>query len=160
MLGLPEMRTGIGTDAHVFDAGRELWLGDLPWPGEPGLLGHSDGDALSHAIVDALLSAAGLGDIGGVFGTDDPAVDGAHGRVFLLAALERIGSAGFALVNVSAQVVGDRPRIGPRRAELEAHLTRLLGAPVSVSGTTSDGLGMTGEGRGLAAIATAALRRR
>ncbi|HEY9498271.1 MAG TPA: 2-C-methyl-D-erythritol 4-phosphate cytidylyltransferase [Terrimesophilobacter sp.] len=150
---------GLGIDVHAFDPTRPLWLGALYWPDEPGLAGHSDGDALSHAICDALLSAAGLGDLGSRFGTDDPRFAGAHGEVFLAAALRLVADAGFSVGNISVQLVGNRPRLGPRRSELEARLRSLVGAPVSVSATTSDGLGFTGTGEGVAVIATALLRR-
>jgi 2-C-methyl-D-erythritol 4-phosphate cytidylyltransferase/2-C-methyl-D-erythritol 2,4-cyclodiphosphate synthase len=150
-------RVGTGIDVHAFDSAAELWLGGLHWSGEVGLAGHSDGDAVSHAICDALLSAAGLGDIGGLFGTDDPAVAGAHGHVFIRGAVDAIEAAGFRIQNVAVQVVGNRPKLSPRRAEVEAYLTGIVGAPVSVSATTSDGLGFTGRGEGIAALATALL---
>lgn len=149
-------RGGVGYDVHAYDPERPLRLGGLDWPGEPGLSGHSDGDAVLHAIVDALLSAAGLGDIGSTFGTDRPEYAGAASMVFLDETLSRVHAAGFQVVNVAVQVVGPHPRIGPRRAELEGMLTGLVGAPVSVSATTSDRLGFTGE-KGLGAIATALL---
>jgi 2-C-methyl-D-erythritol 4-phosphate cytidylyltransferase/2-C-methyl-D-erythritol 2,4-cyclodiphosphate synthase len=145
----------MGTDTHGFDPSAELWLAGLHWPGEPGLAGHSDGDAVAHAITDALLSACGLGDIGSVFGTSDPQFVGAHGEVFLTETRRRVEEAGFRIGNVSVQIVGNRPRFSPRRAEAEALLTGLLGAPVSLSATTTDGLGFTGRGEGIAAIATA-----
>lgn len=150
---------GIGIDVHAFDPARPLWLGGLYWPDEPGLAGHSDGDALSHAICDALLSAAGLGDLGSRFGTADPRFAGAHGEVFLAATVELVTGAGYSVGNVSVQLVANRPKLGPRRGELEARLSALVGAPVSVSATTSDGLGFTGSGDGVAAIATALLHR-
>lgn len=150
-----ETRTGIGIDVHAFDATQPLWLGAVEWPGEPGLAGHSDGDAVAHAICDALLSAAGLGDIGARFGTADPRFADAHGEVFLRATVSLLADAGFAIRNVSVQVVGERPRMSARRAEVESTLTALVGAPVSVAATTSDGLGFTGRGEGVAAIATA-----
>lgn len=153
------IRTGVGIDVHAFDESRPLWLGGLYWPDEVGLAGHSDGDAISHAICDALLSAAGLGDIGSRFGTDDPRFAGAHGEVFLTETLALISGAGYSLGNVSVQVVAAHPRIGARRSELEQHLGALLGAPVSVAGTTSDGLGFTGRGEGLSVICTALLHR-
>jgi len=153
----PALRSGLGIDVHAFDDDQPLWLAGLHWPGEPGLSGHSDGDAVAHAIVDAVLSAAGLGDIGGMFGTDDPRFDGAHGSVFLEAALERVREAGYRIESVTAQIVGNRPRFSPRRAEAEELLTALVGAPVSLSATTTDGLGFTGRGEGIAAIATALL---
>lgn len=150
-------RIGVGTDTHAFDASAELWLAGLHWPGEPGLAGHSDGDAVAHAITDALLAAAGLGDIGSVFGTNDPRFDGAHGSVFLTETRRRVENAGFAIRNVSVQLIGNRPRFAGRRAEAQTLLSELLGAPVSVSATTTDGLGFTGRGEGVAAIATALL---
>lgn len=150
-------RTGFGTDTHAFDPAAELWLAGLHWPGEPGLAGHSDGDAVAHAIVDALLSAAGLGDIGGVFGTDDPRLADARGAVFLAEARRMVEEAGHRIGNVSVQLVGNRPTFSPRRAEAQDALSAVLGAPVSVSATTTDGLGFTGRGEGVAAFATALL---
>jgi 2-C-methyl-D-erythritol 4-phosphate cytidylyltransferase/2-C-methyl-D-erythritol 2,4-cyclodiphosphate synthase len=149
------LRTGLGVDVHAFDADEPLHLGLLHFPGEAGLAGHSDGDAVAHAVVDALLSAAGLGDIGSVFGTSDPRFAGASGEVFLTAALERLTHAGFDVVNVAVQVIGNRPRVGARRLEMEARLIEVVGAPVSVSATTTDGLGFTGRSEGVTAIATA-----
>lgn len=148
-------RIGLGTDTHAFDPEAELWLAGLRWPGEPGLAGHSDGDAVAHAITDALLAASGLGDIGSVFGADDPRFDGAHGDVFLSETRRLVEAAGFVVDNVSVQLVGNRPRFSPRRREAESLLADLVGAPVSVSATTTDGLGFTGRGEGIAAIATA-----
>jgi 2-C-methyl-D-erythritol 4-phosphate cytidylyltransferase/2-C-methyl-D-erythritol 2,4-cyclodiphosphate synthase len=149
------LRTGLGVDVHAFDPAEPMHLGLLHFPGEAGLAGHSDGDAVAHAVVDALLSAAGLGDIGSVFGTSDPRFAGAGGEVFLTAALERLTHAGFDVVNVAVQVVGNRPRLASRRLEMEARLIEVVGAPVSVSATTTDGLGFTGRGEGVTAIATA-----
>ncbi len=151
-------RSGVGTDVHAYDDSSELWLGGLYWPGERGLSGHSDGDALSHAICDALLSAAGLGDIGSRFGTDDPGFAGAHGEVFIAETVRLVNEAGFEIANVSAQVIANTPKVGPRRDEVQGRLSALVGAPVSVSATTSDGLGFTGRGEGVAVIATALLR--
>jgi 2-C-methyl-D-erythritol 4-phosphate cytidylyltransferase / 2-C-methyl-D-erythritol 2,4-cyclodiphosphate synthase len=152
-------RTGIGVDVHAFDPREPLWLAGLHWPGEAGLSGHSDGDAVAHAICDALLSAAGLGDIGGLFGTADPELEGAHGDVFLRRTAELVRAEGFEVANVAVQVLSNRPKVGPRRAEAEAVLSRSVGAPVSVAATTTDGLGFPGEGRGLTAIATALVLR-
>ena len=149
------IRVGLGTDTHAFDDSETLWLGCLEWPGETGLSGHSDGDAVAHALCDALLSGAGLGDIGTAFGTDDPRYSGARGEVFLRGALERLAVIGLAPQSASVQIVGNRPKIGPRRVEIERTLTGILGAPVSVSATTTDGLGFTGEGKGITAIAIA-----
>lgn len=151
----PGIRTGVGIDVHAFDDASPLWLGGLYWPGEPGLAGHSDGDAISHALCDALLSAAGLGDIGGRFGTADPRFAGAHGDVFVTETVRLLGEAGFTIGNVAVQVIGQRPRLSARRVEIEEHLAALVGAPVSVSATTSDGLGFTGRTEGVAVIATA-----
>ncbi|WP_026374318.1 bifunctional 2-C-methyl-D-erythritol 4-phosphate cytidylyltransferase/2-C-methyl-D-erythritol 2,4-cyclodiphosphate synthase [Agrococcus lahaulensis] len=157
--GVDELRTGIGVDVHAFGGGGPLMLAGLEWEGQ-GLAGHSDGDAVCHAIVDALLGAAGLGDIGGLVGVDDPQYAGARGEVFVRRALERLGAEGWAPVNVAVQVLGVRPRIGSRREEAQAALSAMLGAPVSVSGTTTDGLGAIGRGEGVQAIATALIRRR
>jgi 2-C-methyl-D-erythritol 4-phosphate cytidylyltransferase/2-C-methyl-D-erythritol 2,4-cyclodiphosphate synthase len=154
-----ELRIGVGTDTHAFDEAAELWLAGLHWPDQPGLAGHSDGDAVCHAIVDALLSATGRGDIGSVFGTSDPRFENAHGDVFLRAARGEIESAGFRIGNVSVQIIGIRPRLTERRVEAVMLLSAILGAPVSVSATTTDGLGFTGRGDGIACIATALVRR-
>jgi 2-C-methyl-D-erythritol 4-phosphate cytidylyltransferase / 2-C-methyl-D-erythritol 2,4-cyclodiphosphate synthase len=152
-------RTGIGTDVHRFteDAEKPLYLGTIVWPGERGLDGHSDGDAVSHAIVDALLSAAGLGDIGSNFGVDRPEFSGANGKVFLEGALDLIAKAGFRVENVAVQIIGNRPKVAPHRAEVEAALQLILGAPVSLGATTTDGLGFLGNTEGVAAVATALL---
>ena len=152
-----ETRIGTGIDVHAFDESRPLWLGGLYWPAEPGLAGHSDGDAVCHAICDALLSAAGLGDIGTRFGTADSRFVEAHGEVFIRETLELVNGAGFTVVNVAVQVISNAPKVAPRRVELEARLTAIVGAPVSVSATTTDGLGFTGRGEGLMATATALL---
>ncbi len=149
-------RVGIGTDVHGFGGDGTLWLAGLEWPGEPALSGHSDGDAVAHAIVDALLAAAGLGDIGTHFGTDRPEFAGAHAEAFLAHTRNLLAEAGWRIGNVSVQVQANRPRFARRRAESERVLSAALGgAPVSVSATTTDGLGFTGRTEGVAAFATA-----
>lgn len=153
------VRTGVGIDVHAFDDDVPLWLGGLYWPDEPGLAGHSDGDAISHAICDALLSAAGLGDLGSRFGVGDPRFTGAHGEVFIAETLRLVTGAGYSVGNVAVQLVASRPKLAGRRSELEQRLGDLVGAPVSVAATTSDGLGFTGRGEGVAVIATALVRR-
>jgi 2-C-methyl-D-erythritol 4-phosphate cytidylyltransferase/2-C-methyl-D-erythritol 2,4-cyclodiphosphate synthase len=158
---LAHARTGIGSDAHRYseDKTKTLYLGGLEWPGELALEGHSDGDVISHAIVDSLLSAANLGDIGSNFGVDRPEYSGASGEVFLKATLDLLKEQNFEPVNVSVQLIGNRPKLAPRRLEVETHLGAIIGAPVSVSATTTDGMGFLGSDEGLAAVATSLVRK-
>ncbi|CAB4571344.1 MAG: 2-C-methyl-D-erythritol 2,4-cyclodiphosphate synthase [Actinobacteria bacterium] len=158
-LGTPsQFRTGVGVDAHAFsdDKNRQLWLAAILWPNEVGVDGHSDGDVAAHAICDALFAATSTGDLGSNFGTSRPEYAGASGSTLLAETLKIITSAGYSISNVTVQIIGNRPRIGARRAEAIEALSRALGgAALSISATTTDGMGLTGEGKGIAAIATA-----
>ncbi len=156
-----DYRSGIGTDTHRFSADVEkpLYLGTIVWDGETGLDGHSDGDALSHAIVDALLSAAGLGDIGSNFGVDRPEFEGANGAIFLSETRALLQASGWQIENVSAQIIGNKPKVAPHRSLVQLALSEVVGAPVTISATTTDGLGFLGQSEGVAVVATALISR-
>ena len=148
-------RIGVGVDVHPFENGRELYVAGLLWPNETGLAGHSDGDVVAHSCADALLSAANLGDLGSNFGTDKPEFKNVSGVKIISGAAKIVKDAGWKIENVAVQLIGNKPKIGTRRQEAEKILSEAIGAPVSVGATTTDGLGLTGRGEGLAAIAHA-----
>jgi 2-C-methyl-D-erythritol 2,4-cyclodiphosphate synthase len=158
---VPELRVGIGVDAHAFADGAPLVLGGVAIPSPRGLAGHSDGDVITHALIDALLGAAGLGDIGSLFSSDDPELRGVSSLKLLRETYERVRSAGWKLVNADAVLIGNEPRIAPLRDEMQATLSSALDGDgaVTVRATTTDGLGFTGRGEGLAAQAAALLAR-
>lgn len=151
-------RVGIGTDVHAFSDVPPAHVAGLEWPGVPGLAGHSDGDVVAHACADALLNAAGLGDLGGLIGTDRPEWRGAAGVTILREVADHVRAAGWDPQNVGVQMIGNAPRIGPRREQAQQVLSAAAGCPVHLSATTTDGLGLTGRGEGLAAMATALVR--
>jgi 2-C-methyl-D-erythritol 2,4-cyclodiphosphate synthase len=151
------LRVGIGVDAHAFEDGAPLVLGGVRFESPRGLAGHSDGDVITHALIDAVLGAAGLGDIGTLFPSDGSTPEGVSSLELLRGALEQVRDRGYAVSNADCVLVGQEPRIAERRAELERTLSDVVGAVVTVRATTTDGLGFTGRREGLAAYAVALL---
>lgn len=155
---MDDLRIGVGTDVHAFGDTAGAWVAGLHWPDDPVLVGHSDGDVVAHACADALLNAAGLGDLGGLIGTDRPQWRGAAGGEILREVAAHLRGNGYRPVNIGVQLIGNRPRLAGRRAQAQEVLSGAAGCPVHLSATTTDGLGLTGRGEGLAAIATALVR--
>jgi 2-C-methyl-D-erythritol 2,4-cyclodiphosphate synthase len=157
---MSDLRVGLGIDAHAFAEGTPLVLGGVRFEHPVGLAGHSDGDVITHALIDALLGAAGLGDIGALFPSDESTPAGIDSLELLQDAAGRVREAGYALVNADCILIGQEPRIAARRVEMEAKLSEIAGGQVSVRATTTDRLGFAGRGEGLAAQAVALLERR
>lgn len=159
---MADLRVGIGVDAHAFADDVTLVLGGLPLPSQRGLAGHSDGDVLAHALIDAILGAAGLADIGALFPASDERWRGASSLDLLARAYSDVREAGFELVNADVVLIGEEPRLAPYRLEMRRRLAEALGVDASriaVRATTTDRLGFTGRGEGLAAQAVALVRR-
>ena len=159
---MSDLRVGLGFDAHAFEDGIPLVLGGVMFDEDRGLAGHSDGDVVTHALIDALLGAAVLGDIGSLFPSDDDSLRGVSSLLLLRTAYGRVTAEGFELVNADCVLIGEKPRIASRREEMRVRLAETLGVEldrVAVRATTTDRLGFTGRGEGLAAQAVALLRR-
>lgn len=156
-----DIRTGAALDVHAFsdDSSRPLQLACLRWPGERGLAGHSDADVAAHAAADALLVATGIGELGSVFGIDNPKWAGASGAMLLKEACTLIAKDGWSISNITVQIIGQSPRFAPQKGMAEAAMSAIVGAPVSVSATTTDHLGFIGREEGIAALASVLVTR-